>query len=43
VEICPEKLMTCDVLGGNKRRFMEESMVKVASDSNPCTIPPPYL
>ncbi|KEH18907.1 glycosyltransferase family 90 protein [Medicago truncatula] len=42
VEICPEKLMACDVIGGNKMRFMEESMVKVPSDSNPCTIPPPY-
>jgi len=42
VEICPEKLLTCDVIGGNKRRFMEESMVKVPSDSNPCTIPPPF-
>ncbi|KAK2407112.1 O-glucosyltransferase rumi protein [Trifolium repens] len=41
VEFCPEKLLSCAV-NGNKRRFMEESMVKVPSDSNPCTIPPPY-
>jgi hypothetical protein len=41
VEFCPEKLLSCAV-NGNKRMFMEESMVKVPSDSNPCTIPPPY-
>ncbi|XP_058744016.1 uncharacterized protein LOC131616652 [Vicia villosa] len=41
VEFCAEKLMACDV-NGNKRRFMEESLEMVPSDSNPCTLPPPY-
>lgn len=40
VEFCPES-MACAV-NGTHRRFMEESMVKLPSDSNPCTIPPPY-
>ncbi|RDY13125.1 Protein O-glucosyltransferase 1, partial [Mucuna pruriens] len=40
VENCPET-MACG-LNGTERRFMEESMVKFPSDSNPCTIPPPY-
>ncbi|XP_061373552.1 uncharacterized protein LOC133315888 [Gastrolobium bilobum] len=40
VEFCPET-MACTV-DGIHRRFMEESMVKFPSDSNPCTIPPPY-
>jgi len=33
--------MACDVIG-TQRKFMEESMVKVPSDLNPGTIPPPY-
>ncbi|XP_004510813.2 uncharacterized protein [Cicer arietinum] len=41
VALCPEKLMACNV-NGTQKRFMEESMVKLPSDSNPCTIPPPY-
>lgn len=40
VEYCPET-MACAV-NGTWRRFMEESMVKFPSDSDPCTIPPPY-
>lgn len=40
VEYCPET-MAC-AASGTERRFMEESMVKFPSDSNPCTIPPPY-
>ncbi|KAK7349533.1 hypothetical protein VNO77_06975 [Canavalia gladiata] len=40
VEICPET-MACSV-NGTQRRFMEESMVKFPSDSNPCTIPPRF-
>ncbi|KAJ1381308.1 Lipopolysaccharide-modifying protein, partial [Sesbania bispinosa] len=40
VEFCPET-MACAV-NGTQRRFMEESMVKFPSDSNPCTIPLPY-
>ncbi|TKY63887.1 O-glucosyltransferase 1 [Spatholobus suberectus] len=40
VEYCPET-MACAV-NGTQRRFMEESMVKFPSDSNPCTIPSPY-
>ncbi|XP_027336776.1 protein O-glucosyltransferase 1-like [Abrus precatorius] len=40
VEFCPE-IMAC-ALQGTQRRFMEDSMVKFPSDSNPCTIPPPY-
>ncbi|CAI8607248.1 unnamed protein product [Vicia faba] len=42
VEFCAEKLMACDVNGSIIRRFMEESLEKVPSDSNPCTLPPPY-
>ncbi|KAG5009221.1 hypothetical protein JHK82_017794 [Glycine max] len=40
VEYCPET-MACGV-DGIQRRFMEDSMVKSPSDSNPCTLPPPY-
>lgn len=40
VEFCSET-MACDV-NGIQRKFMEESMIMVSSDSNPCTIPPPY-
>ena len=40
VEYCPET-MAC-ALNGTERRFMEDSMVKLPSDSTPCTIPPPY-
>ncbi|KAK7389991.1 hypothetical protein VNO78_25288 [Psophocarpus tetragonolobus] len=40
VEYCPES-MACGV-NGIQRRFMEDSMVKFPSDSNPCTLPPPY-
>ncbi|KAL5062022.1 hypothetical protein RYX36_023759 [Vicia faba] len=40
VEFCSET-MACD-LNGIERKFMEESMVMFPSDSNPCTIPPPY-
>ncbi|CAJ2657799.1 unnamed protein product [Trifolium pratense] len=40
LEFCSET-MACDV-NGTQRKFMEESMVKFPSDSNPCTIPPPY-
>ncbi|KAL3026802.1 hypothetical protein AAZX31_03G012600 [Glycine max] len=40
VEYCPET-MTCGV-DGTQKRFMEDSLVKSPSDSNPCTLPPPY-
>ncbi|XP_004510812.1 uncharacterized protein [Cicer arietinum] len=40
IEFCSET-MACGV-NGTQRKFMEESMVKFPSDSNPCTIPPPY-
>ena len=40
VEFCSET-MACDV-NGTQRKFMEESMVKLPSDLNPCTIRPPY-
>jgi hypothetical protein len=40
MEFCSET-MACDVKGIH-RKYMEESMVKFPSDSNPCTLPPPY-
>ncbi|KAK7292645.1 hypothetical protein RJT34_15496 [Clitoria ternatea] len=40
VELCSES-MACG-LNGTQRRFMEESMVKSPSDSNPCIISPPF-
>ncbi|KAL1540155.1 O-glucosyltransferase rumi [Salvia divinorum] len=40
VEVCSESL-ACSA-DGNWRKFMEESMEKSASDSAPCTMPPPY-
>ncbi|KAK7292644.1 hypothetical protein RJT34_15495 [Clitoria ternatea] len=40
VELCTET-MACG-LSGTQRRFMEESMVKSPSDSNPCIISPPF-
>lgn len=39
-EICSEN-MACPA-DGNWRKFMEESLVKSPSNSNPCTLPPPY-
>ncbi|KAK7274508.1 hypothetical protein RIF29_15600 [Crotalaria pallida] len=40
VEYCPE--IMASAVKGTWRRFMEESMVKFPSDSNPCNMPPPY-
>lgn len=40
VEVCSESL-ACSA-GGNWRKFMEQSIEKSASTSDPCTMPPPY-
>ncbi|KAL3834431.1 hypothetical protein ACJIZ3_009167 [Penstemon smallii] len=40
VELCSES-MACDARGVEKR-FMIDSLVKGPSDSDPCTMPPPY-
>ncbi|KAL6911895.1 hypothetical protein ACP4OV_000700 [Aristida adscensionis] len=40
VEVCPESL-ACQAIGREKK-FMEESMVRSASDTGPCDLPPPF-
>lgn len=40
IELCAES-MVCKAQGLNKK-FMMESMVKGPSNTNPCTMPPPY-
>lgn len=40
VELCVES-MVCKA-EGNEKKFMMESLVKGPSNTNPCTMPPPY-
>lgn len=40
IELCSEAL-ACPA-DGNWRKFMEESLEKSPSHTNPCTLPPPY-
>ncbi|KAL6634830.1 hypothetical protein ACP70R_027501 [Stipagrostis hirtigluma subsp. patula] len=40
VEVCPE-ILACQGIGREKK-FMEESMVRSASDAGPCDLPPPF-
>lgn len=40
VELCPESL-ACSA-DGIWREFMEESLEKAPSESDPCSLPPPY-
>lgn len=39
-ELCLE-YMACR-MGGLKKEFMMETMVKSPAETNPCTLPPPY-
>ncbi|CAL4967996.1 unnamed protein product [Urochloa decumbens] len=40
VEVCSESL-ACQAIG-NEKKFMENSMVRSASDAGPCDLPPPF-
>ncbi|CAN6252521.1 unnamed protein product [Urochloa humidicola] len=40
VEVCSESL-ACQAIG-NEKKFMEDSMVRSASDAGPCDLPPPF-
>lgn len=40
VEVCPESL-ACQAIGREKK-FMVDSMVRSASDTGPCDLPPPF-
>ncbi|AQK53957.1 downstream target of AGL15 2 [Zea mays] len=40
IEVCPESL-ACQAIGREKK-FMEDSMVRSASDAGPCDLPPPF-
>jgi len=40
VEVCSESL-ACQAIGREKK-FMEESMMRSASDAGPCNLPPPF-
>lgn len=40
IEVCPETL-ACQAIGREKK-FMEDSMVRSASDAGTCDLPPPF-
>ena len=40
VEVCSESL-ACQAIGREKK-FMEDSMVRSASNAGPCNLPPPF-